>query len=164
MVRALYFFIGSALIFALIAGSFSLAAGALGLGVVFYLFRGTRWIRNEETLIPTVAFPAYEHNNFEVLDESEYELVIRGSMQAIAVNRRTRTISNLKKVLCSFEQIKCVRIQHYGINNDGYEPSYSVFLSLGLLSAIDLGESADAANASMAAAKLSTWTDKEVIA
>lgn len=152
------------MIFALIAGSFSLAAGALGLGVAFYLFRGTRWIRNEGTLIPEVALPAYEHNNFEVLDESEDELVIRGSVQALVVNRRTRTISNLKKVLCSFDQINCIRIQHSGANSDGYEPSYSVSLSLGLLSSIDLGESADAANASMAAAKLSSWTDKEVIA
>jgi hypothetical protein len=164
MVRVLYLSIGSALIFAVLVGSISLAVGALALGVAYFLFRGSRWIRNEGPLFPEVALPAYEHNNFEVLDESENELFIRGSVQALVVNRRSRTISNRNRVLCSFDRIKCIRIHYSGANNDGYEPGYSVLLSLGFFSSICLGESADASNASMAAAKLSTWTNKNVVA
>lgn len=164
MVRVLYFFMGSALIFAVISGSYSLAIGALGLGVTYYLFRGSRWIRNEGTLFPEIALPACEHNDFEIIDESEDELIIRGSVQALVVNRRTRTISNLKRVLCSFDRIKCIRIHYSGANSDGYKPGYSVSLSLGVFSSICLGESTDASNASSAAAKLSTWTSKNVVA
>lgn len=164
MVRVLYFFMGSALIFAIIAGAYSLVIGALGLGATYYIFRGSRWIKNEGTLFPEIALPAYEHNDFEILDESEDELIIRGSVQALVVNRRTRTISNLKRVLCSFDRIKCIRIHYSGANNDGYKPGYSVSLSLGVFSSICLGESADPSNASTAAAKLSTWTSKNVVA
>lgn len=163
MVRVLYFFMGSALIFAVIAGSYSLAIGALGLGAAYYLFRGSRWIKNEATLFPEISLPAYEHSDFEVLSESADELVIRGSVQALIVNRRTKTVSNLKRVLCSFDRIKCIRIYCSGANNDGYKPGYSVSLSLGVFSSIDLGESSDASSASSAAAKLSTWTGKDVL-
>lgn len=164
MVHVLYFFMGSALIIALIAGSYSLAIGALGVGVTYYLFRGSRWIKNEGTLFPEIALPTYEHNDFEILDESEDELIIRGSVQALVVNRRTRTISNVNRVLCSFDRIKCIRIHYSGANSDGYKPGYSVSLSLGVFSSICLGESADASNASTAAAKLSTWINKNVVA
>ena len=163
MVRALYFFMGSALIIAVIAGSYSLAIGALGLGAAYYLFRGSRWIKNEETLFPEIALPAYDHSDFEVLSESADELVIRGSVQALVVNRRTKTVSNLKRVLCSFDRIKCIRIYCSGASNDGYKPGYSVSLLLGVFSSIDLGESSDASSASNAAAKLSTWTGKDVL-
>lgn len=164
MVRVLYFFMGCALIFAVIAGSYSVAIGALGLGAAYFHFRGSRWIKNEGTLFPEIAPPAYDHSDFEVLSESEDELVIRGSVQALVVNRRTKTVSNLKRVLCSFNRIKCIRIYYSGANNHGYMPSYSVSLSLGFFSSINLGESSDETSASLAAAKLSTWTSKRVVA
>lgn len=164
MVRVLYFFMGSALIFSVIAGSYFLAIGALGLGATCYLFRASRWIKNKGRLLPENAFPASGQNDFEILDESEDELVIRGSMQILVVNRRARTISNLKRVLCTFDRIKCIRIHYSGTNSEGYKPSYSVSLSLGVFSSIRLGESNDASNASTAAAKLSTWTSKNVLA
>lgn len=163
MVRVLYFFMGSALIFAIIAGSYSIAIGALGLGATYYLFRGSRWIRNEGTLLPEIGLATHEHDDFEVLAESDDELVIRGSMQALVVNRQTRTISNPKRVLCSFEQIKCIRIHCAGAISDGCKP-YSVSISLGAFSSISLGDSTDATSASIAAAKLSTWTSKDVLA
>lgn len=164
MVRVLYFFMGSALIFAVIAGSYSLAAGTLGLGAAYFFFRSSRWIKNDGPLLPELAIPAYEYSDFEVLSESEDELILRGSVQAIIVNRRTKTVSNLKRVLCSFDQIKCIRIHYSGANNDGYQPGYSVSLSLGFFSSIHLGESSDESSASSAAAKLGTWTSKHVFA
>jgi hypothetical protein len=163
MVRVLYFFVGSALIFAAIAGSYSLAIGGLGLGAAYYLLRGSRWIKNDGTLIPEIALPACDHSDFEVISETEDELVIRGSMQALIINRRTKTVANLKRVLCSFDQIKCIRIHYSGANSDGYKPGYSVFLSLGVFSSISLGESSDASSASSAAAKLSTWIGTHVV-
>lgn len=164
MERLLYFFFGFAAIFAIIAGSYSLAVGALGLGAAYYLFRASRWIRNEDSLFPRISLPSYEHNDFEVLGESEDELILRGSVQALIVNRRTETVSNLKRVLCSFEQIRCIRIHYSGANSDLNTPGYSVFLSLGFFSSIYLGESGDASSASSAAAKLGTWTRKNVVA
>ncbi|UCV23498.1 hypothetical protein [Ferribacterium limneticum] len=163
MVFVLYFFVGSALIFAAIAGSYSLAIGGLGLGAAYYLFRGSRWIKNEGTLFPEIALPAYDHSDFEVISESEDELVIRGSIQALIINRQTKKVTNLKRVLCSFDRIKYIRIHYSGANSDGAKPGYSVFLSLGVFSSISLGESSDPSSASRVAAKLSTWTGKQVV-
>lgn len=163
MVRVLYFFIGCVLVFAAICGSYSVALGLLGLGLAYFLFRGSRWIRNEETLFPEIALPDYRDSDFEILGESEDELVLRGSTQAFIVNRRTRTVSNIKRVLCSFDRIECIRIDRSSTNNDGYNAGYSVSLSLGFLSSISLGESSDMANASSAAARLAMWTGKPVV-
>ncbi|MBS1143595.1 MAG: hypothetical protein H6R14_1001 [Proteobacteria bacterium] len=163
MVRVLYFFIGSLLIFAAIAGAYSFVMGALGLGLAYYLLRGSRWIKNDGNLFPEISLPTVEHNDFEVISEEDDELVIRGSVQALVVNRQARTVANLKRVLCSFDQIKSIRIRDSGANNDGFQRGYTVSLSLGSFSSVTLGESGDAINASSAAAKLATWTGKPVI-
>lgn len=164
MIRVLYVFIGMALIFAVVAGSVSLPVGAAGLGVAYFLHRGIRWIRNDGTLLPEAELPDDGDDDFAVLAESDDELVMRGSVQALVVNRRARTVSNRKKVLCTFDQVRCIRIHRANDSQAGCAPSYSVSLSLGVLSSICLGESADAAEASRAAAQLAKWTGKDVLA
>lgn len=164
MDRVFYFLAGAAVIAALIASTFSLGIAAFALALAFMFFRAPRWIANDAPLFPDPSDSSEDGSDFEVLSESEDELTIRGSFQALTLNRKTKCVSNIKGVLCRFDQVRNISLADVYAQEGRTSGRYSVSLSLGGFSSITLGESNDQVGASIAAAKLSTCTGKPVSA
>lgn len=164
MDRVSYFLAGATLIAALIASTFSLGIAAFALALAFAFFRAPRWKDNDAPLFPDPSDNSEDRSDFEVLSESADELTIRGSFQALTLNRKTKSVSNVRGVLCRFDQVRHISVADVYAHEGRTNGRYAVSLSLGGLSSIALGESNDQVDASIAAAKLSTWTGKPVIA
>lgn len=164
MDRVFYFLAGATVIAAMIASTFSLGITAFALALAFTLFRAPRWIAHDAPLFPDPSGNCEDGSDFEVLSESEDELTIRGSFQALTLNRKTKCVSNVKGVLCRFDQVRNISIADIFAHEGRTNGRYAVSLSLGGFSSIALGESNDQVGASIAAAKLSSWTGKPVSA
>ncbi|GAA5177186.1 hypothetical protein GCM10025771_13780 [Niveibacterium umoris] len=162
MQKVIYFAIGAVLIVALIASSYSLAICALLIAGAYQLSRAVRWIDNEGTLFPSIAPAPYDCSDFEVISETEDEIIIRGSVRALSLHKSKRIVSNVKGPLCTFDKVRCVTISESSSSQEGYGTSYAVSLSLGFFSSVCLGFTSNKLEASIAAAKLSTWTGKHV--
>lgn len=127
----------------------------------YALFRVARYDLNGESTFSHYDNVLDHTKPMEILEESDDELVVRGSERILILNRKEGTISGLHSSLTTFAKVREIIIGQ--IANEGII-SYSVSLKLGMLSSICLGNTFSDIDASVVAAKLSTWTGKSVVA
>ncbi len=164
MPLALYFGIGCFIALAVLVSAYSLFGALLCLACAYAAFRFGRNNGNEESLIPDLDEVRGRIKPMEVLQENDDELMVRGSERVLIINRKKRSISGIHSILTTFSKIQHIRITEI-VDSDSSEPtSYSVSLVLGLFSSICLGYTSSQIDASVMAAKLSTWIEKEVVA
>lgn len=105
-------------------------------------------------------------DEIEIIQESENELTVRGSDGVLILDRGRHTISSLHSKIATYDQVRHILI-HQQLNSmgDAGMGRYSVILSLGIFNkSIHVGHTNSQINASIVAAKLSTWTGKPVVA
>ena len=100
----------------------------------------------------------------EVLQETDDELMVRGSERVLLINRKKKSISGIHSILTTFSKVQHIRITEIAEADSSEALSYSVSLVLGMFSSICLGYTSSQIDASVMAAKLSTWIGKEVVA
>jgi len=164
MPLVLYFGVGCLIALAGIVSVYSKLGALLCLVCAYGLFRAGRNNGDDEQLIPDLDEAIGRTKPMEVLKETDDELMVRGSERVLILNRKKGTISGLRSSLTTFAKVRDVRIRQISDGESSRIVSYSVSLSLGTFSSICLGYADSQIDASVMAAKLSTWTGKNVVA
>ena len=164
MPLALYFGIGCLIALAALVSVYSLFGALLCLLCAYAAFRFGHNDGNEESLIPDLDEVRGRIKPMEVLQESDDELMIRGSERILIINRKKKSISGIHSILTTFSKVQHIRIIEIAEADSSEALSYSVSLVLGMFSSICLGYTSSQIDASVMAAKLSTWIGKEVVA
>jgi hypothetical protein len=102
-------------------------------------------------------------SSIEIVDDREHCLVLRSGSRTCIADARTQTIRIGSRVAASFGAIRSVDIRHQ-TRREGEAERWIVSLSLGWPRSVAIGQSLDDAEASMAAARLSSITGKKVLA
>ena len=164
MPLALYFGIGCFIALAALVSVYSILGALLCLLCAYAAFRTGRDDSNEESLIPDLDEVRGRIKPMEVLQETDDELMVRGSERVLLINRKKKSISGIHSILTTFSKVQHIRITEIAEADSSEALSYSVSLVLGMFSSICLGYTSSQIDASVMAAKLSTWIGKEVVA
>ena len=159
-----YFAIGSLIALAIIVSVYSKLGALLCLVCAYGLFRLGRNDDDGESLIPDLDEVRGRIKIMEVLKETDEELMVRGSERVLILNRKKGTISGLHSSHATFSKVQNIRIDQFSDEESSRISSYSVSISLGTFSSICLGYTDSQIDASVMAAKLSTWIGKHVVA
>ena len=146
---------------ALIAGCYTWQAGLVLLALAFVCHR---FIQGDPIIGDAAFQKGLRASEMEVLSETETELVVRGSERALILDRSRRTISGIDDALAEFDDIQQIRIAAHS-DSDTQEAfgRYSVTLKRKRSTGIRLGCTDDQLDASIVAAKLSTWLEVPVV-
>lgn len=106
MPLALYFGIGCFIALAALVSVYSLFGALLCLLCAYAAFRFGRNDGNEELLIPDLDEVRGRIKPMEVLQESDDELMIRGSERILIINRKKKSISGIHSILTTFSKIR----------------------------------------------------------
>ena len=161
---ALYFGIGCFIALAALVSVYSLFGALLCLLCAYAAFRFGRDDGSEQSLIPDLDEVRGRIKPLEVLQETDDELMVRGSERVLIINRKKKSISGIHSVLTTFSKVQHIKITEIADSDSSEPTSYSVSLVLGMFSSICLGYTSSQIDASVMAAKLSTWIEKEVVA
>ncbi|WP_372527562.1 hypothetical protein [Piscinibacter sp.] len=101
-------------------------------------------------------------NAIEIVEQNENCLVLRANNRRIVADKLARTIKAGNRVVASFDSIRSIDIKYF-CTGDGPE-WWTVSLCLGRHRRVPIGKTSDDAQASIAAARLSTITGKKVVA
>ena len=164
MPLALYFGIGCFIALAALVSFYSILGALLCLLCAYAAFRIGRDDSNEESPIPDLDEVRGRIKSMEVLQETDDELMVRGSERVLLINRKKKSISGIHSILTTFSKVQHIRIIEIAEADSSEALSYSVSLVLGMFSSICLGYTSSQIDASVMAAKLSTWIGKEVVA
>ena len=167
MPRALsYLATGFLIALAIVIGIYSKIGSIICLLLAYGFFRfGRHGLEGLTSLVGNHSAPDFGADEIEIINESENELAVRGSDRVLILDRGRRTISGLHSKIATYDQVRHILI-HQQLNSmgDAHMGRYSVALSLGILKSIHVGHTNSQINASILAAKLSTWTGKPVVA
>lgn len=161
-----YLLTGCLIALAVVIGFYSKISSLICLLLAFGLFRiGRHGLDGATSLIGNHSVPDSGMDEIEIIQESENELTVRGSDRVLILDRGRRTISSLYSKIATYDQVRHILI-HQQLNSMGDSDMgrYSVVLSLGTFKSIHVGHTNSQINASIVAAKLSTWTGKHVVA
>jgi hypothetical protein len=99
----------------------------------------------------------------EIVSQDESTLVLRSGSRTTTIDKRRRVVASGGKILARFDAIKSVDITRQGGDEgDWQSEQWYVSLNLGWFSSISIGCTADQTEASIAGARLSTYTGKKV--
>ena len=99
-------------------------------------------------------------DGIHLIAEDERQLVLRGCGVERVVDRRFKTVKTRGKVVARFEDIRSIDITRR-FEDEG-TIVWRVALNLGWLSTVKIGQTTDEVQASIAAARLCSFTGKEV--
>ncbi|MES2933233.1 MAG: hypothetical protein V4805_07075 [Pseudomonadota bacterium] len=101
-------------------------------------------------------------SSIQIIQQDENVLVLQSRRRQFVFNKRFRTVKSGARVLAQFDAIDTVDLIHHSARDD--EPdNWSVRLNVqGWLSTVVIGKTRDDVEASMAAARISTFTGKNV--
>ena len=98
----------------------------------------------------------------EIVRQDENLLVLKNNSRQFAINKRFRTVKSGTQVLAQFDAIETIDITHRRASDDSPE-HWSVSLNLkGWFASITIGDARNDLDASIVAAKISTFTGKKV--
>ncbi|WP_265948949.1 hypothetical protein [Dechloromonas sp. A34] len=167
MPRALsYLATGFLIALAIVIGIYSKISSIICLLLAYGFFRfGRHGLEGLTSLVGNHSEPDSGVDEIEIIHESENELTVRGSDRVLILDRGHRTISGLHSKIAPYDQVRHILIhQQLNSTDDAGMGRYSVVLSLGIMKSIHVGHTNSQINASIVAAKLSTWTGKPVVA
>jgi hypothetical protein len=96
----------------------------------------------------------------EILEETDTQLILQSSSRHTVLNKRYGTVKSRSQTLARFDEIKCIDI-NYQAPDEG-PATWTVSLNLSWCAAITIGETDDSTDASIIAARLSSFTGKQV--
>ena len=100
-----------------------------------------------------------------IVEDRPTALVLNASGYTVRADARRRTVALNSSVVSSFNSIQAIRIQHVSSGSGNRQSNWwivGLLLSAGVV--VRLGRTRDAEEASMAAARLSTITERPVVA
>lgn len=101
-------------------------------------------------------------SSLEILDENDLTLVLKSGSKQLIVDKRLRAVKSGAQILTLFDTIETIDLKHHRNGADDPE-TWSVSLNLkGRLSSISIGSTRDDVEASIVAARISTFMGKKV--